>query len=398
MTRLVLASCALATFAVALAPDAASAQFRYLPAGDLLRGSPASSPAEVALPNLRFPIESAPAFLNSQIFAPGGGWAGETIPPEGRGSQCADVNYSYPWRDTFCEGGHQGGTNPRCGHNAHQGDDIRAGSCPTGRIAFGSGIHSAVASLSGRVVYSRSTYSYKLSIDADDGTRLTYLHMSRPVANGTRVECGDHVGTVSNRFFDSHGRQASTTVHLHFEIWRGVRGVGIIPVPPYMSLVHAYERLLAGDRSCSAPTVDAGPDASRIGDGSVGRDAGTRASPDANVDRDVGHDTGTDAAIDRCAEITTCGDCTAAVGCGFCQSDHQCHGEGYETSCADWRGAWFECTACEAIADCSTCAVSGCGWCADSNRCMTARSGGGPLGACADWHYTDTLEWCAAHP
>ena len=102
---------------------------------------------------------------------------------------------------------------------------------------------------------------------------------------------------------------------------------------------------------------------------------------------------------DPCTSLSaTCGDCTARAGCGFCATDGQCHSETFETSCTDWRAAWFECTECDAITSCGECAVSGCGWCASSNQCMTARSGGLPLRPCADWHYVDTLDWCAAHP
>jgi MYXO-CTERM domain-containing protein len=67
------------------------------------------------------------------------------------------------------------------------------------------------------------------------------------IKQGQRVKRGDPMGKVSNQFGTS-----STTVHLHFNIFQNVAGVGAVYVPPYLSLAQAYDTLLNG------PAVDAG--------------------------------------------------------------------------------------------------------------------------------------------
>ncbi|MCS6858033.1 MAG: MopE-related protein, partial [Sandaracinaceae bacterium] len=84
--------------------------------------------------------------------------------------------------------------------------------------------------------------TYAVYLTAPDGTRYDYLHM-RPVTVrvGQRVNAGDVVGYVSNEFGGT-----PTTIHLHFNIRQNIMGVGWVFVPPYLSLVRAYERLLSG--------------------------------------------------------------------------------------------------------------------------------------------------------
>ncbi len=443
--------CAVLVIATGLAPSVVRAQFTYLPAGDIIAsrnaaGELVSAPVPqqvdtLFVPNMRFPIADGPAYANSQVF----GWGGYHHPPGPDRPQCTAANYSYPWRDTFCEGAHNGsGANPLCGRgsSAHAGVDIRPSSC---------GVHSAVAALPGVVTIGGAITT---NLNTDQGIRFVYLHMENRVGSG-RVACGARIGSVSNL---SSGRASAacpsrhcTTIHLHFEVRMAVRGLGIVPVPGYTSLVHAYERLLNGDRSCSAAPVDAATpadagvwssDASVRADAYVARDAGP---PDGStsclsvtlgrtvdegtcVQRDPDAMPGCDwyecvggawmartatecsavsnsvanpscAAADPCrSDGTTCDDCTARAGCGFCADDGQCHSESFETSCRDWRAVWFECIDCDSISECGECATNGCGWCASSGQCMAARSGGSPLRPCTDWHYTDTLEWCLAHP
>ena len=55
------------------------------------------------------------------------------------------------------------------------------------------------------------------------------------------VKAGDVIGVVSNDFGGT-----PTTYHLHFESKAPVEGEGIVHVPPYMSLVSAYERREGG--------------------------------------------------------------------------------------------------------------------------------------------------------
>jgi murein DD-endopeptidase MepM/ murein hydrolase activator NlpD len=61
---------------------------------------------------------------------------------------------------------------------------------------------------------------------------------------GDRVARGQPIGLVSNNFGST-----PTTIHLHFEIKEAVSFNGSTVttwVPPYSSVVDAYQRLLAG--------------------------------------------------------------------------------------------------------------------------------------------------------
>jgi hypothetical protein len=69
----------------------------YLPVGDLLPGSGEGlADPTVYAPGMRYPIEVGPSYPNSQVYMNGG-----SMGPGG--SQCDAVNYSYPWRDNYCE-------------------------------------------------------------------------------------------------------------------------------------------------------------------------------------------------------------------------------------------------------------------------------------------------------
>src|SRR5262245_29114274 len=71
--------------------------FNYDPPGKLVTGSGRGFvDTRNYAPGMRFPIESAPAYANSQVWGHGGSNASG-------GSQCDGVNYSYPWHDNYCE-------------------------------------------------------------------------------------------------------------------------------------------------------------------------------------------------------------------------------------------------------------------------------------------------------
>jgi murein DD-endopeptidase MepM/ murein hydrolase activator NlpD len=133
----------------------------------------------------------------------------------------------------------------------HQGQDIRAASCQNST-------HWVVAVEDGKIT---SIGSYSVYLTAPDGTRFDYLHMSDvQVTVGQTVTRGQRIGKVSNQFGGS-----ATTVHLHFNVRMNVDGVGMVFVPPYLSLVEAYEALVG-----APPVVDAGattppPDAAVTG-------------------------------------------------------------------------------------------------------------------------------------
>jgi murein DD-endopeptidase MepM/ murein hydrolase activator NlpD len=181
------------------------------------------SNATVYAPGIRFPIEIAPAYLNSQVYGVGGQFGL-------RGGWSDARNYRYPWRDNFCE--KRGYATPTCpsGHG-HQGQDIRPST-------HADKTYWAVAVENGRI---SRIGSYSVVLIGASGTEYRYLHLEMralAVRPGQRVTKGQHLGLVSNDF-----GKTSTTVHLHFEMLQNIAGRGLRHVPPYTSLVAAYQAL-----------------------------------------------------------------------------------------------------------------------------------------------------------
>ncbi len=208
----------IATTAIALA-----ATFSYRPPGELVKGSGTGrKDTKVWAPGMRFPIEKAPAFANSQVYGAGGAYGPA-------GGQCATSNYSYPWRDNYCE--KRSWSMPLCpSGTGHQGQDIRPSTCVKG-------VHWAVAAEAGTIT---SVGSYSVYLTTSSGRRYDYLHMSNvAVKVGQKVTKGQRLGKVSNVFGGT-----PTTIHLHFNIRQNVSGYGYVYVPPFMSLVRAYEGLV----------------------------------------------------------------------------------------------------------------------------------------------------------
>jgi murein DD-endopeptidase MepM/ murein hydrolase activator NlpD len=208
------------TAAVVLTPVG----FTYLPPGNLTPGSGTGrNDSKIYLPTMRFPIETTPAFANSQVWGMGGS--------EGpSGSQCDASNYSYPWRDNYCET--RTSSMPLCpAGTGHQGQDIRPSTCVKDT-------HWVVAAIAGTVT---SVGSYSVYVTADDGsaTRVDYLHMSSVQGKvNDKVKVGQRLGKVSNEFGGG-----ATTIHLHFNVMQKDALVGFVFVPPYASLVEAYKAL-----------------------------------------------------------------------------------------------------------------------------------------------------------
>jgi peptidase M23-like protein len=197
-------------------------------------------------PQMAFPIKNTlPGYLNSQIYSPGGGGYRGL----GSNNQCAVANYTYPWRDNFCE--RRSGTvreSLNCpSQNIHQGLDIRGGSggAPDSacyRMAWQGekSLVPVVAVEAGRIEYSKLPYKYVVLLITDTGRVYRYMHLERSsleLTPGTRIEQGTTIGYLSNYY----GR-SQTTHHLHFEFSQNVAGKGFSHVSPYMSLVRAYER------------------------------------------------------------------------------------------------------------------------------------------------------------
>jgi len=208
-----------------LAVATSAAAFTYHPPGALTPGSGQGlATSTVHAPGMRFPIENAPAYLNSQVWGAGG------MHGPG-GGQCASANYSYPWRDNYCES--RPHAMPLCpSGTGHQGQDMRPATCQDN-------VHWAVAVESGTISH---IGVYSVSLQGASGIRHRYLHLrksSLQVAVGQHVQRGQRIGRVSNEFGGT-----PTTIHLHFDMRKHVAGYGNVYVSPYMSLVRAYEALI----------------------------------------------------------------------------------------------------------------------------------------------------------
>lgn len=216
--------------------------FSYDPPGQLVPAKSGEGRVDdkVYLPGMRFPMEEGPAFANSQVWGHGGGSG-----PTGT-DQCDDENFSYPWHDTYCED--RSWDMPLCpSGTGHQGDDVRASTCEKNK-------HWVVAVADGKIT---NVGSYSVYLTLPDGTRLDYLHMGNvQVKTGDEVKQGQRMGQVSNVFGGS-----ATTVHLHFNMRQNVDGVGVVFVPPYMSLIKSYEVLMGIDQDAGSDAAPPAPDA-----------------------------------------------------------------------------------------------------------------------------------------
>ena len=219
-------------------PPAAPAiepSFQYFPAGSLIAGSGQGSPETmVFVPDLVFPIKEAPAHPQSQVYRYGGGVKG--------GDQCDPRNFTAPWRDNYCESRSNSSTTAYCSSKGiHLGQDIRVGT-PDGCNAE----RATPAAERERYVivavedgYISNVGSYSVNLRGD-GRIYRYLHPNMAklkVAMGQQVKKGDIIGYVSNDFGGT-----PTTLHLHFEIKVNTAEHGWQYVPPYTSLLAAYQR------------------------------------------------------------------------------------------------------------------------------------------------------------
>ncbi len=211
-------------------PAAHAAEPSFNPPGALEKnsGTGVADPT-VYYPAMRFPLESGPAFLNSQVYRPGGNKGVVK-----NGDQCDPINYAYPWTDNFCEA--RGWDAPMCpGGKGHQGQDIRPATCKKN-------LHWAVAVEDGIIAH---IGVYSVTLQAPSGTLYRYLHLGMRdlgVRLMDTVKKGDRIGRVSTDFGGT-----STTIHLHFDIKDAVRGgkeQGMLYMPPYTSLKAGYKRLL----------------------------------------------------------------------------------------------------------------------------------------------------------
>src|SRR6266540_4179233 len=217
--------------------------------------------------NIRFPLADAPAFANSQSFMNWGdcdatGRSGAGFLDGVKAYRCringqmlvldesAADNYSYPWRDNFCE--HRYFYVGQCpGGLGHQGQDIRPASCKQ-RIQGANRCepyqHDVVAVRDGAVQRSSNQEALYIVANApNERVRFRYLHMlpkqfnADGLVSGRLVHEGEVIGKVGNFF----RRERATTYHLHFDMQVPTK-YGWMFVNPYMTLVAGYERLIRG--------------------------------------------------------------------------------------------------------------------------------------------------------
>lgn len=244
--------------------------FTYRPPGEIIANSGYRGQGGyqdfTVYSQIRFPIEKAPAFANSQSFM---NWGDCNLtgrvsfaPTKGDSYRCkrndkplvfdesARENYSYPWQDNFCETrDFQVG---QCANGmGHQGQDIRPSSCHLrndGADRCIPDLFATVAVRDGVLVRTAKQQAAFLLVNArNEHIRFRYMHMNPArmdadgVVHGRRVTEGEKIGVVSN-FQD---RPGGTTSHLHFDIQVFTRD-GWLWVNPYVTLISSYERLIGG--------------------------------------------------------------------------------------------------------------------------------------------------------
>jgi hypothetical protein len=251
-------------------PANLSPDFTYRPPGELIANSgyrrTGGHPDRTVYAQIRFPIEQAPAYANSQSFMNWGDCylKGRLPRPHDKGDayrcrlndkklvfdESAGGNYSYPWQDNFCETrDFQAGQCP--GGFGHQGQDIRPATC-TMRTNESDrcvpNLYGAVAVRDSVVMRTPKQQALVLLVNGrTEHVRFRYMHMSPEkldadsMMHGRRVAEGERVGVVSNY----QGFQGGTTTHLHFDLQVFTRD-GWIWVNPYATLIASYERLIGG--------------------------------------------------------------------------------------------------------------------------------------------------------
>lgn len=230
-------------------PAEASPDFTYHPPGRLLpdsgfRGA-GGKPDHTVYSQIRFPLEEAPAYANSQMY------------DRRNRAQEGSASYSYPWRDNFCE--RRGFPVGQCPAGiGHQGQDIRTARCPPGPGGDRcSADRNLVAVRDGAILRRPKQEAVYLFVNtANERIRFRYLHMlprkmdEDNLLSGRKVLEGEVIAQVGN--FSK--REGGTSYHLHFDLQVPTRD-GWVFVNPFMTLVSAYERLIGGRGEPVAPPL-----------------------------------------------------------------------------------------------------------------------------------------------
>lgn len=216
--------------------------------------------------HIRFPIANAPAYVKSQSFMPWGdcyrsgrvgrmGKKGSEYSCKVNGlplvfDESAAVNFTYPWRDNFCElrdfivGQCPGGY-------GHQGEDIRPGNC----VLLNEQAdrcqpyqHTVAAVHDGTIWRMPGNLGLYIVVNTpNDLVRFRYLHMNPKMLDADEWFSGRQVseGEILGKVATWGDYEKGTSYHIHFNIQVFTK-VGWVWVNPYMTLVTAYERLIGG--------------------------------------------------------------------------------------------------------------------------------------------------------
>jgi hypothetical protein len=262
-------------------PQKQSEEFTYYPPGNLIEGSGwkkmPGTPDYTVFAHLRFPIASPPAYVKSQSFMPWGDcYHGPRTGRIGRKdspysckvnglpltfNEGAAANFTYPWRDNFCEvrdflvGQCPGGY-------GHQGEDIRPSNCVVQNDGSDRCLpyrHSVAAVHDGLMWRTPGNLgAYIVWNNENEHARVVYLHMNPKmmdedgVVSGRIVSAGEIIGKVANWGDYENG----TSYHLHLSLQVFTK-VGWVWVNPYMTLVAAHERQIgARGKEISGPTPE----------------------------------------------------------------------------------------------------------------------------------------------
>lgn len=263
-------------------PEKQSDEFTYYPPGDLIENSgwkkmPGRTDYTMYA-RIRFPIAEPPAYIKSQSFMPWGdcyhtGHTGRLGRKDARYSckvngqplvfnEGAAANFTYPWRDNFCEvrdflvGQCPGGY-------GHQGEDIRPSHCVMQNEGADRCLpyHASVAAVHDGLVWRArgNLGAYIVWNTANEHARVVYLHMNPnmmdadELLSGRAVSEGEIIGKVANWGDFENG----TSYHLHLGLQVFTK-VGWVWVSPYTTLVAAHERQL-GARGKEIKSTDPAP-------------------------------------------------------------------------------------------------------------------------------------------
>jgi peptidase M23-like protein len=253
-----------------LSRPAAESDFTYYSPGDLIESTGwRKMPGRVdyhVYSRMRFPIAFSPAYVKSQSFMPWGdcyrtGIVGRRG-PKGAPYRCkvnnkplvfdesAPENFTYPWRDNFCE--QRDFLVGQCpGGYGHQGEDIRPAQCVLSNAEADRCLpyqDFVAAAHDGVIQRMRGNLSAYIVVNTEnEHVRFRYLHMNPKLMdndgllNGRRVSAGEIIGKVSTW----GDYESGTSYHLHFNI-QVFTTVGWVWVNPYITLVAAYERQIDG--------------------------------------------------------------------------------------------------------------------------------------------------------